>query len=90
MSNFVRKITGTERIVISLKKSTIELIDRVWPTRRFRSRSAFLDEAAQQYAKRLLKASLKRKLKEGYKTKAKENLDLLSELESVNNELPDN
>ena len=77
----------TERINISLPKSTLALIDRVWPKKKFRSRSAFLDEAARTHAFRLQKASLKRSLRLGYKKRAGENLELVSLWENSSAEL---
>jgi metal-responsive CopG/Arc/MetJ family transcriptional regulator len=77
----------TERVNVSLPKSTLRLIDQVWPNKKFRSRSSFLNEAARTHAIRLQRASLKRSLRSGYKRKAKENLDLLSLWESSSSEV---
>jgi metal-responsive CopG/Arc/MetJ family transcriptional regulator len=77
----------TERINVSLPKSTLRLIDKVWPNKKFRSRSSFLDEAARTHALRLQRASLKRSLRSGYQKKAKENLDFVSLWESSSNEV---
>lgn len=69
----------TERLNISLRKKTIELIDRVWRQGGSKSRSAFLDEAARQYAIRLQRAKLRRRLKAGYRTRAQRDQALTDE-----------
>ena len=77
----------TKRMNISLPLKTIELIDQTWPLKGFKSRSSFLDEAARQYAIRLQKASLKRKLKAGYLTRAKRDAGLTKEWNVASSEL---
>lgn len=79
----------TERVNVSLPRSTLRLIDQVWTSHKFRSRSSFLDEAARTHALRLQRASLKRSLRSGYKRKAQENLNLISLWESSSNEVID-
>jgi len=77
----------TERLQITLPKNTIRLIDGVWPKGPFKSRSSFLDHAARRYAVRLQKATLKRRLKNGYLARAERESELMSEWETASNEL---
>lgn len=77
----------TKRINVSLSRDTITIIDRVWRQKKFRSRSAFLDEAARHYALRLQGSSLKRQLREGYNVRSQENLALLAQWDAASGEL---
>ena len=76
-----------ERLNISLPRKTLELIDQVWQQSQFKSRSAFIDEAARRYAIRLQRARLKRKLREGYRARADQSLRLANEWETASTEL---
>jgi len=77
----------TERLNISLPRKTLELIDQVWRQSQFKSRSAFLDEAARRYAFRLQRARLKHKLRDGYRARADQSLYLVNEWETASTEL---
>ncbi len=72
------------RIDISLPEKTIKLIDRIWPQEGFRSRSAFIDEAAQRYTIRMQKANVKRSLRAGYRARAERDLEVVGEWEAAN------
>jgi metal-responsive CopG/Arc/MetJ family transcriptional regulator len=77
----------TKRMNIVLPERTIELIDDVWPQEGFRSRSAFLDEAARKYISRLKRSNIKRNLKAGYLIRAKRDLGMVNEWDVASAEL---
>ena len=84
---FIMNENKTERLNITLPTKTVKLIDRVWRKKQFKSRSAFLNEAAQRYATRLNKASLLRQLRSGYKANIINDADLVNEWENTSKEL---
>ena len=73
----------TKRLDITLPTKTIELIDK----QGFRSRSAFLDEAAKRYIARLRRSNIKRKLRAGYLSRAERDLDMVNEWEGASSGL---
>ena len=75
--------TTAARLNITLPKSTVELIDKVWPREQFKSRSAFLDEAARKYTQELQKNKLRKTLKAGYLARVEKNLELVREWEAI-------
>ena len=77
----------SKRIDITLPVQTIDQIDGVWRDWGFSSRSAFLDEAAKNFAARLKKANLKQTLKAGYKTRAQRDSEMNRELEALSGDL---
>jgi Arc/MetJ-type ribon-helix-helix transcriptional regulator len=78
-----------KRINLVLPESTITLIDKVWPKKNFKSRSAFVDEASRRYVDRLHRANLIRQLRNGYNARAEESQVLVNEWEVVSGELLD-
>ena len=84
---FIMNENKTERLNITLPTDTVKFIDRVWRKKQFKSRSAFLNEAAQRYATRLDKATLKRQLRSGYKANVINDTDLANEWENASSDV---
>ncbi len=77
----------TERLNITLPSDTVKFIDRVWRKKRFKSRSAFIKEAAVRYATRLNKATLKRQLRSGYQANVTNDANLVNEWKNASKNL---
>lgn len=77
----------TQRLQVTLSVSTVKMIDAILKEMNLSSRSAFLNEAAKQYAARLKRAHLNRALKAGYKERAERDALLLREWESTSYEV---
>lgn len=84
---FIMNENKTERLNITLPTNTVKLIDRVWRKKHFKSRSAFLNEAARRYATRLNKATLIRQLRSGYKANVINDADLVNEWDNASNDI---
>ena len=72
-----------EKVLITLPKSTLTLVDEIWQKKDFKSRSDYFDKAVRYYALRLQKAQLKRQLKESYKARSESELALSAEWEQA-------
>ena len=71
----------TKPVNLTLRETTITLADMAYKKHHLNSRSAFADEAIRYYARRLEMAKLKKKLKDAYKARAMEEIDLATEWE---------
>ena len=71
----------TKPVNLTLRETTISMVEMIYKKHHFNSRSAFADEAIRYYARRLERAKLKKKLKEAYKARAQEEIELASEWE---------
>ena len=72
----MQTVTKSKRIDITLPVQTIDQIDTIRQEFGFASRSSFIDIAARQFALRLKKADMKRKLKYGYLERAERDSEL--------------
>lgn len=79
--------TQTVRVNLSLSKQTVDLVDRLWPSEQYKSRSAFLEDALRWYASHLQKNKLREQLKQGYMARAKRDAALVQEWEVASSEL---
>ena len=77
----------TQRLQVTLPKSTVQMIDDFTKAGKFDSRSGFLNQAAKRYAIRLKKAQVKRALKAGYLARAERDKQLSESWDVVSNEL---
>lgn len=77
----------TRRLQVTLPDSTVKMIDEILEEAGIKSRSAFLNEAAQQYASRLKRAHLKQLLRAGYKAHAQRDADIEREWSNASNEV---
>ena len=68
-----------KRINITLPPETLELIDRVAPN----NRSQFINQAVRLQYQRLLRARIRRGLKQAYRERSKEDLALAQEWEPL-------
>jgi len=75
------------RVNLSLQEQTIEIADRVWPIQKYRSRSAFVDEATRWYATALQKKRLKDDLIRGLQAMTEEDIKIIAEWEPASAEL---
>lgn len=67
------------RLNITLPRQTVSVIDSAWRQSPFRSRSAFIDEAARRLAEQVRKGSMKELLKKGYAAAAERDRQLIDE-----------
>lgn len=67
------------RLNITLPRQTVSVINSAWKQSPFRSRSAFIDEAARQLAEQVRKGSMKKLLRKGYAAAAERDRQLIDE-----------
>ena len=67
------------RLNITLPRQTVSEIDSAWKQSPFRSRSAFIDEAARRLADQVRKGSMKELLRKGYTAAAERDRQLIDE-----------
>jgi Arc/MetJ-type ribon-helix-helix transcriptional regulator len=79
--------TKTHRLQVTLSEQTLTMVEEIVGKGLYRSKSAFLNEAARVHATRLKKARLLRSLRAGYMTRAEQNLALVNEWEPASTEL---
>jgi len=77
----------SQRFQITLPSTTVQMINDIRQQAPFNSLSGFLNEAARIYAVRFKKASLKRRLKAGYLTRAERDRAVADEWDPTSNEL---
>ncbi len=77
----------SRRLQVTLPDATVQMIDEILAEAGIKSRSAFLNEAALQYASRLKRAHLKRVLRSGYKARAERDAQVEQEWSHVSKEV---
>jgi metal-responsive CopG/Arc/MetJ family transcriptional regulator len=83
----MKSLSKTKRIDITLPEKTIDQIDSIWSEFGFSSRSAFLNEAARNFAARLKRARLKKSLRAGYMARAERDKRIDQEMNLLSLEL---
>ena len=73
----------TRRLQVTLRSSTVDMIDELKRDGYLNSRSAFLDEAARHHATRLKRAHLKRQLRSGYRARVRRDAELNQDWEAA-------